>query len=380
MKKIIVSSFILILICVVVTGLVMAYLEKTKPIAEKRNAEVVTPVVEVVTVQRKDAQFALESEGVVSTLRETDLAVEVTGRVVFVVERFEAGGSFQAGEIILTVDDTNYRAAKAQAQAALADARLNQEQEIARGAQAVRDWEKIGGGEVASDLVLRKPFLESAKARVVSAQAALDKAMEDILRTSLRAPFDCRVRRANLDLGAIAVPGSPIGQVYDNSKYIVRLPFSLDDYASLPKDVEIKLFSEVGGQQYDWAATVLWEDGDLDRTTLSAYVIAEFYPNVNNGKRFLLPPAGMFVKAEVSGAALKQVVAVPRSAVRGRNEIAVVNEDNQLEFRTLEIVRSTAGMVYVKSGVEDGERVIMTKLELPVEGMSLKVVEDEPES
>ena len=140
MKKVIVSSFIFILICVVVTGLVMAYLEKTKPIAEKRDAEVVTPLVEVVTVQRKDAQLALRSEGVVSTLRETDLAVEVTGRVVFVDERFEAGGSFKAGEIILTVDDTNYRAAKAQAQAALADARLNQELEIARGAQAVRDW------------------------------------------------------------------------------------------------------------------------------------------------------------------------------------------------------------------------------------------------
>jgi multidrug efflux pump subunit AcrA (membrane-fusion protein) len=137
------------LICVVVTGLVMAYLEKTKPIAEKRDAEVVTPFVEVVTVQRKDVQFSLESEGVVSTLRETDLAIEVTGRVVFVDERFEAGGSFKADEIILTVDDTNYRAAKAQAQAALADARLNQEQEIARGAQAARDWEKIGGGEVA---------------------------------------------------------------------------------------------------------------------------------------------------------------------------------------------------------------------------------------
>ena len=52
MKKVIVSSFISILICVVVTGLVMAYLEKTKPIAEKRDAEVVTPLVEVVTVQR----------------------------------------------------------------------------------------------------------------------------------------------------------------------------------------------------------------------------------------------------------------------------------------------------------------------------------------
>ena len=88
MKKIIVSSFILILICVVVTGLVMAYLEKTKPIAEKRDAEVVTPFVEVVTVQRKDVQFSLESEGVVSTLRETDLAIEVTSRVVFVDERF----------------------------------------------------------------------------------------------------------------------------------------------------------------------------------------------------------------------------------------------------------------------------------------------------
>ena len=116
-------------------------------------------------------------------------------------------------------------------------------------------------------------------------------------------------------------------------------------------------------------------EGDLDRATLSAYVIAAIQPNSEAPEGFKQPLPGMFVKAEVSGAVLENVIAVPRSAVRGRDQIAVMNDEDQLEFRKLEIVRSSSQQVYVTGGVESGERIILTKLELPVVGMKLAVAQ-----
>ena len=380
MKKVIIFSVLIIAAIIGVTVGVKAFLEKNKPVAEKKETEVATPSVEVFVVQLGDVDLPLTSEGVVSTLRETILSTEVTGKVIFVDSRFEVGGSFEADDIILRIDDTNYRAAVAQAESTLADAQLTLTQEVARGEQAKRDWAKIGEGQEASELVLRVPFLKSARTRVASAQSMLDKALEDLERTVIRAPFACRVRNAQIDLGAIAVPGSQIGMVYDDSKYIVRLPFSLGDFASLPKEGEIKLRAEIGGTEHVWDAKVMWEDGDLDRQTLSAYQIVEVLPNAEKGKRFRFPPAGMFVKASIGGAQLKKVVAVPRSAVRGRNEIAVMNDKDELEFRELKIVKSTRDTVYATGGVSNGERVILTKLELPIAGMKLLEAEKKEES
>ncbi len=380
MKKVIVLSVVVIAGIIAVTIGVKTFLEVNKPIAEKKETAVMTPAVEVFVVQTKDVDFSLKSEGVVSTLRETVLSTEVSGKVIFVDPRFEVGGSFKADEIIVRIDDTNYRAAVAQAESALADARLSLKQEGARSEQAARDWKRIGEGREPGEMVLRVPFLKSAEARVASAQAMLDKALEDLVRTELRAPFDCRVREARLDLGAVSVPGTQVGTVYDHSKYIVRLPFSLRDYATLPEDGEITLSAEIGGLKHEWKAKVMWEDGDLDRRTLSAYQIVEVLPQSDEGGKFRLPPAGLFVRADVSGARLEKVIAVPRLAVRGRNQIAVMNEKDELEFRQLKIVRSTSDTVFAKGGVKDGERVILTKLELPVQGMKLIEVERKEES
>ena len=66
---------------------------------------------------------------------------------------------------------------------------------MARAEQAVRDWEKLGLNRDPSDLVLRKPQLVSARARITAAEAAVDKAMRDLERTEIRAPYDCRIER-----------------------------------------------------------------------------------------------------------------------------------------------------------------------------------------
>ncbi len=379
MKPVVYISLIAILAIGLTTFGLIGFLKKFAPVAEKKEAEVSLFVVEVIEVEGGDVPLELTSEGLVSPRRDTVLTAEVTGRIIFVDARFQVGGTFKVDEVILQLDRVNYEAAVAQAEASVADAQLTVKQEQARGEQAARDWRKIGNGKLASEMVLRVPFLKSARARLVSAEAMLRKAEEDLRRTSIRAPFDCRVSKALLDLGATVVTGTQLGEVYDTDGFEVRLPFSLSDFSELPEDGKVTVSATLGGAEHTWNAKVTRSEGGIDRTTLSAFIIAEVEPNPEAPEGFQTPLPGMFVRAKITGAKLSDVVSVPRSAVRGRDQITVLNADDELEFRTLKIRRSSAEHVFVTGGISAGERVILTKLELPVEGMKLAVAPETDE-
>jgi hypothetical protein len=80
----------------------------------------------------------------------------------------------------------------------------------------------------------------------------------------------------------------------------------------------------------------------------------------------------VFLNATVKGGVLPGVIAVPRSAVRGQNQILVLNGENKLEQRELMVVRQNASHVLATQGVADGEKVILTKVDMPVPGMTLE--------
>ena len=381
--KTVIFSIIAIVVVLAATAGVNHFLEVNKPEAAKKERVETIPVVKVALVKMEDLEFSLKSEGVVMTRRQTVLSSQVGGRIVEVHPQFEVGATFKVGAVIAKIDRLDYETAVAQAKSVLADAKLSLVQEEARGEQAARDWKKIGGGKAASELVLRVPFLKSAEARVVATEAALGKAIEDLERTVIRAPFDCRVREVVLNLGATVAPGSQLGMSYDAENLMIRLPFSLDDYAQIPKAPGIKLFTEIGGKRYEWKGEVMWDLGEVDQATASAYLLVNILPNKEAEPRFRLPSSGQFLKARLSGAKLPGVLAVPRVAVRGRAQVGVLTVDGTLTFRTLTIVRSDEGFVYAAVGVSGGpplndttgilprEKVILTKLELPVEGMML---------
>lgn len=354
-------------------------LEAMAPEAEKQTLVAPTPAVNVTKVHRRDVPYPLSSEGVVTTRRETILSAEVGGRIEYVHENFEVGARFQKGEVIASIDALNFQTAVEQADSAVADAKLALEIERAKGEQAAKDWARISPDKEPSQMVLRIPHLKSAEAKLKSTQANRDQALEDLERTKIRAPFDCRVREVNLNLGATVAPGTQLGMIYDPERVMVRLSFSMDDFSRIEPESEIELSAEVGGVDYLWESRILWDEGEVDRATLSGYVLAEIKSNPEVGTKFRLPPPGLFVQARFEGMMMKDVVVVPRAAVRGRDSVWIVDTESKLRSRTLEIVNSNQTSVYATSGIEDGDLVILNKIELPQEGMLLSVVEAEGE-
>ncbi|MCP5536559.1 MAG: efflux RND transporter periplasmic adaptor subunit [Akkermansiaceae bacterium] len=371
------------IVLVLVLGLAgKKYLETHGPKADKEPPPRVIPVVRVITVNSADEQLYVRTQGRVEPGRRTQAASEVMGRVVMVSPKFKAGGVFAKNEIMLEIDSADYVSMLATAEASLADAKLLLAQEEARAEQAQRDWQKLGRGEP-SDLVLRKPQIASAKARIASAEAAVGKATRDLDRTKLRAPYDCRVEAAYTDMGSFIVAGARLADVYSVDEFEVRVPVTLEEMGYLDKDdiigAAVTTTATIGNQWQTWKGKVIRSEGLVDQRTMTIYLVAGIESNKSGG-RYALPPAGLFVKAEIRGRTLEKVIKIPRSALRSDNTLLTVDAGNKLRFVPVQVARTLNKTVIISGGLKDGTRVIVSPMETPVGGMELSVEEVEAES
>jgi len=339
--------------------------------AEETPAKRPVPDVELVTAGLEDVAVALESQGVVQAVTETRAAAEVPGRIVKVMQSWDAGGTFKAGEELLTIDDADYRAVLASAEAAAAEAALAVLVEEERGKQAVRDWNKLASGKPESNLVTRAPQLAAAKARSAAAAAAVEKARRDLERTVLRAPYAGRIRATLTDIGSYAAPGAPLAEFYSTDAYQVSLPLSLDDFAMLNAQPGAAVQLTATGLPAV-TATIARTGAEIDRASRSIHIVAEIKPG-ENPPPLLVP--GLFVKAALSGITLKNVVKLPRLCLFPDNRVAIVTSDNKLTFRAVKVARSTRDDVLISDGINTGDRVLATALAVVTEGMDVNPVQ-----
>lgn len=353
---------------------------------EKKPAVVEPPLVRVLEVEQRPIRLTVEAEGVVAPRTETELAPEVSGRVLWASPSLVAGGFFDKGEKLLEVDTREYELAEVRARAAVAQSKLRLATEEQEASVARAEWESLGEGE-ASPLVLREPQLAEAKAALASAEAALEQTRFDLERTAVKAPYDGRVREKRVDVGQYVQRGASLATVYAVDVAEVRLPVADEELAfvSLPlayrgqdtgdaRGPSVKLTADFGGKRFSWDGRIVRTEGEIDPETRMVHVIAQVqdpYAQTSAGK----PPlaVGMFVEAEIRGRSVR-TVALPRTAVRGENVVWVVGDSNRIEFREIEILREERERVLVRGGLAPGEKICLSVLEAAVNGMEVRVV------
>ncbi len=367
-----VTSFVLalaILVVAFVFGVVM-FLDREK--AETVETEKTIPAVRTEAIDPGEVTPVLNSEGVVESRREVKLAAQVGGRVEWISDQLVPGGEVGENEVLVRIEVSDLKARLAAAESALAEAELTLEVEKAKGEQARRDWAKLGRGEP-SELTLRRPQIASAEERVESAAQEVERSRRDVERAEIRAPFAGRIRTASAEVGAILAPGTVVADLYSDSDLEVELPFPLRDFGFIDREAhpEFKIAAMLGGERREWPARLVRVSGEVERTTLTGKVIAKVMANDDG-----FPPVGLFVEAEFPGRTIREVVEVPRSAVRGLNEVWVVR-GQRLEKIEIEEVWSTRETVVVRGPFEQGDRLLLTRVGTPVEGMEVREVEEE---
>lgn len=339
----------------------------------------------------RDVSLTVAAQGEVTPRREIDLVPEVSGKLTYVDPSFTEGGFFQKGDLLVQVDDTNYRLAVTRARAAVAEAEQALTREQAEADLARAEWEDLGQGE-ASALALRKPQMAQAEAALASAQAMLEEAQVNLARTEIRAPFAGRVRTKMADIGQYVSPGQSLGRIFSTETVEVRLPLTDSQLAliDLPLAFEggesnpgpqVHFSTNVAGGRHEWTGRIVRTASVIDPQTRVLYAIAEVEDPYGEGADNGTPMAvGLFVDASIEGRRIENAVMIPREALRNGEEVFVVSENDTLDIRRPRVIHSSPENAVLAGGVEDGEQVVVSPIQTPTQGLRLEPLPVEGEA
>lgn len=368
----------IVLICVILAGALAALfgLSRLKPPPETRETSELDLLVEVMPLEETAVNFSVTSQGVVRPLTETIVSAEVAGAIVDVSPKFVAGGVFAADEVLMRIDPTNYEVALEQA-AAL----VRQRQIEFDGAEKLKSQGYRAESEYAS-----------AAAALASARAELVRAQRNLERTYVRLPYAGMIRSKEADLGQYVTVGSRLGVIFATGTAEVRLPLTDTDLAfvdlptpgelgagAAPGGPRVTLSAEYRGRTESWPARIARTEGVVDDRNRVTYAVARVDDpyGLESGNDSAPLPMGTFVAARIDGRTVEGVIRVPRQALRGNSELMFIDEESRLRIRTVDVLRTDRNHAYISGGATPGERISLTAIESPVNGMRVRVVDDD---
>jgi len=370
------------------------YLFKKSP--EKKETKIPAPLVTAEKLEKRDIQMTVMGVGTARAKVEVEIVPQVSGTIVSLNEQFKAGGFIPAGEEILKVDPRDYELSVEQAQAIVADARVKLDLEKAEAAVAIDEWKQLHPGtEPDSPLVLREPQIEQAKALLDSAKAGLATAKLNLERTSINLPIDVRIMRQNVDLGQFVSTGQAAGRAYGINAVEIEIPLEDKELAwiDIPDDrhsfngnsvakgkgSKVQVKAKFAGRSHIWDGYIIRTTGQIDEMSRLISIVVEV-PEPYSAKVALLP--GLFVEVHIDGNTIKDAIAIPRDAIHQSDDVitAWIVNDNSLHIKQLDIIRADKNFAYIKEGLNDGDMIITSSLDIAIDGMKVRVkqVKEDP--
>ena len=366
----------LLIIGILVAAVAVAILmTQMRPEPPKKETVDLDPLVDVLVLESMTANFEVSSQGTVLPRTETVLSAEVSGTITSISPKLIAGGVFNRNEILMRIDPTNYEVAVKETEALVRQ----------------RQIEHDGAKKLRSQGYRAEAELASAAAALANAEAGLVRARRNLERTYIRVPYEGIVRAKEADLGQFVGPGTRLGIVFATDYAEVRLPLTDADLAfvDLPGAAEISasgsaegpavtLTATQKGRPVEWEARIVRSEGVVDEKSRVTYAVARIvdpYRRREDGEPL---PVGTFVSASIQGAAAENVFRIPRALLRGSDQLVFVDDENKLRIRKIDIVRADNRYVYIGEGAISGDRVVVTAMETPVNGISVRTTSDEP--
>ena len=366
------------------------------PKAERGQRKRIAPRVDVLSAQAREYAARIVAHGTVYPTQVLVARSQTPGRVQRLHRNLVPGGFIKKGETIAQVDPRDYALAVEEQAGALAQVQTENELEAARRKVAEEELAKMGikssGGDQA--LILRGPQRAALEAQLKAATAQAKRAKLNHSRTRLAAPFAAIVQSKNTNVGALVSQADVVATLMGTELFEIELlvPVFELKFIEEPHQEDGK---EIPGSAVTISDAQVWGPG----VTRVGYVhsIAKHIDSAGRMARVLvriddplsikdptLPKmlAGSFVKAEISGRSLGNVVELPRRAIRSNNHIwvaergasAEAGEDGfSLTMREITLLHEVDDSVFISANeLTPGELVVASDLGAPVKGMAIR--------
>jgi len=369
-------------VALIASGIAAAlFFSATRQSAEPREETSPAPAVEVVSVEKRDVSPLISGMGTVRASRSITLQARVSGKVTSVAGDFQPGGRVKKGETLIRLDDSDYRIqlekSRRSWQQEKADLQIEQgKQEVAR--KDLASFKESSQREVSSErLVLRQPQLLQARAAVGKAKADLKQARLDLERTTIEAPFNALVTERNVNLGSQVNTQQDLATLVCTDTYWIEAKIPLDRLEHLALEGGDQPRATVYSQARDaeWEGRALRTTGVLGEESSMATVIVAVEDPLGLERETGTSALAFkeYVRVAIRGEELADVAVIPRRAMRQQNRVWVASSEGRLDIRRVSTAWKSGNRVLVQSGLETGEKVIVSELATPVPGMRLRV-------
>jgi RND family efflux transporter MFP subunit len=362
-----------------------AYITKTAPKAHRRPPARVLPLVQVVEVQPDEERVMVPAMGTVIPAREIVLESRVAGEIVSVHPEFTVGGYLEKGSEVLQIDPEDYELALTLAKARVKDAESKLKILEAEAAAALDEWQEInrnrsGKKQKPSALLMKRPQLSAAQALLTAEKADVKIAQLNLARTKIVSPFNAMVRTKHVDIGSQVSGQERLAELVGTDEYWIQASMPVDrlHWIMIPRKSDepgsgVKIFYRNGT---GLTGTVIKLMGELESEGRMARVLVEVKnPLGLDQAEKKHPPLliGEYVRMEIEGRQLRNIYRIPRTALRDNTSIWLVGEQDKLEIRSVKTLWRDAQSVLLIGGLQPGERLIVSDLSKPVNGMPLQI-------
>jgi RND family efflux transporter MFP subunit len=374
-------------------ALIAVALVESGPKARREAPPRLARLVEVEAVRFSKQPVILEAMGTVQPARKIDLHPRVGGAVTWVSPELVPGGRFREGQKIVQIDLSDYELTVAQREADLAQARSNLRLERGQQSIAEREYELLGETieEGDRDLILRTPQLESIQAELQKAQSALDQARLDLERTQVKSPFDAIVISSGVDLGESVTTATNLATLVGTNEYWIEALIPVDDlrWIRLPDSGNkttgstARIYTDANRtESAHRTGRVIRLAGDLEEEGRMARLLISVRNPLESHEDSVITPLliGAYVRIEIEGEQIESAAAIDRRFLRDGNQVWLMNAENALEIRPVKIAFRGRDRVFVVGGIKEGDRLILTDLAAPIEGMPLRTQTEENET
>jgi RND family efflux transporter MFP subunit len=208
-------------------------------------------------------------------------------------------------------------------------------------------------------------------------EARIARAERDLRNTEISAPYAAVDRRTARRGRTVHQPRAQrLGRILGADKAEVRLPVPPQDigFINIGSDAPVGLYDRVGVRERRWPGRLARIEARVDEQTRVFPVVVEVEEPLNVNRTVTRCRSACSCAPRSPAAASTDAVRIPQSALHGDDDVFLF-VDGQLQRRSVTVGRISDGNALVTAGLEDGDRVVTTRLDLMFEGMQVALID-----